>query len=101
MNFIFRCVAAELTTDMVINVGDVKFYLHNLSHLIPYMSTVFCMRNSNTLFYLVLKSYLLQKLIACTNQENMDEINIHDRPAAFEVCVKFSYNLYDSNFECI
>lgn len=35
MNFIFRYVAAELATDMVINVGDVKFYLHkvcNVSH---------------------------------------------------------------------
>ncbi|KAK4733506.1 hypothetical protein R3W88_007767 [Solanum pinnatisectum] len=71
-----RYVAAELATDMVINVGDVKFYLHK--------------------FPLLLKSYRLQKLIACTNEENSDEINIHDipgGPAAFEVCAKFCYNM--------
>ncbi|TMW88683.1 hypothetical protein EJD97_018240 [Solanum chilense] len=71
-----RYVAAELATDMIINVGDVKFYLHK--------------------FPLLLKSYRLQKLIACTNEENIDEINIHDipgGPAAFEVCAKYCYNM--------
>lgn len=38
----------------------------------------------------------MQKLVACTNEENSDEINIHDipgGPAAFEVCAKFCYNM--------
>ncbi|KAF3615225.1 putative BTB/POZ domain-containing protein NPY2-like isoform X4 [Capsicum annuum] len=71
-----RYVAAELATAMVISVGDVKFYLHK--------------------FPLRLKSYRLQKLVARTNKENSDEINIHDipgGPAAFEVCAKFCYNM--------
>ncbi|MCD9644325.1 hypothetical protein HAX54_032511 [Datura stramonium] len=71
-----RYVATELATDMVINVGDVKFYLHK--------------------FPLLSKSYRLQKLVACTNEENSDEINIHDipgGPAAFEVCAKFCYGM--------
>ncbi|XP_060187669.1 BTB/POZ domain-containing protein NPY4-like isoform X1 [Lycium barbarum] len=71
-----RYVATELATDMVITVGDVKFYLHK--------------------FPLLSKSYRLQKLVACTNEENSDEINIHDipgGPAAFEVCAKFCYNM--------
>ncbi|KAK4366362.1 hypothetical protein RND71_014242 [Anisodus tanguticus] len=71
-----RYVATELATDMVINVGDMKFYLHK--------------------FPLLSKSYRLQKLVACTNEENSDEINIHDipgGPAAFEVCAKFCYNM--------
>lgn len=71
-----RYVATELETDMVINVGDVKFYLHK--------------------FPLLSKSYRLQKLVASTNEENSDEINIHDipgGPAAFEVCAKFCYGM--------
>lgn len=38
----------------------------------------------------------MQKLVARTNEENSDEINIHDipgGPAAFEVCAKFCYNM--------
>lgn len=38
----------------------------------------------------------MQKLVACTNEENSDEISIHDipgGPAAFEVCAKFCYNM--------
>ncbi|XP_009631537.1 phototropic-responsive NPH3 family protein NPY4-like isoform X1 [Nicotiana tomentosiformis] len=71
-----RYVATELATDMVIHVGDVKFYLHK--------------------FPLLSKSYRLQKLVACTNEENGDEINIHDipgGPAAFDVCAKFCYGM--------
>lgn len=69
-----RYVATELATDMVINVGDVKFYLHK--------------------FPLLSKSFRLQKLTANTNEENNDEINIDDipgGPAAFEICAKFCY----------
>ncbi|KAL8472932.1 hypothetical protein ACS0TY_029956 [Phlomoides rotata] len=66
----FRYVATDLATDIVINVGDVKFYLHK--------------------FPLLSKSCHLQKL-----DEN-DEINIHDipgGPTAFEICAKFCYGM--------
>lgn len=47
MNFIFRYVAAELATDMVINVGDVKFYLHKVSNL-SHSIFVSCFLNENS-----------------------------------------------------
>ncbi|KAJ7944514.1 BTB/POZ domain-containing protein [Quillaja saponaria] len=71
-----RYVATELATDIVVNVGDVKFYLHK--------------------FPLLSKSARLQKLVANTNEENNDEIYIHDipgGPAAFEICAKFCYGM--------
>ncbi|KAE9466802.1 hypothetical protein C3L33_01297, partial [Rhododendron williamsianum] len=71
-----RYVATELATDAVINVGDVKFYLHK--------------------FPLLSKSARLQKLVALSNDENHDEIcidNIPGGPAAFEVCAKFCYGM--------
>ncbi|CAK9144045.1 unnamed protein product [Ilex paraguariensis] len=71
-----RYVATELATDIVVNVGDVKFYLHK--------------------FPLLSKSARLQKLVVITNEENNDEINIHDipgGPAAFEICAKFCYGM--------
>ncbi|KAK6125314.1 hypothetical protein DH2020_040930 [Rehmannia glutinosa] len=71
----FRYVATELATDMVINVGDVKFYLHK--------------------FPLLSKSSHLQKLVANTSDET-DEIHINDipgGPAAFEICAKFCYGM--------
>ncbi|KAI9088905.1 hypothetical protein K1719_029184 [Acacia pycnantha] len=71
-----RYVATELTSDIVINVGNVKFYLHK--------------------FPLLSKSARMQKLVANTNQENNDEVNIHDipgGPAAFEICAKFCYSM--------
>ncbi|PON66748.1 Voltage dependent potassium channel [Parasponia andersonii] len=71
-----RYVATELTTDMLVNVGSVKFYLHK--------------------FPLLSKSSHLQKLVSNTNEENTDEINIHDipgGPAAFEICAKFCYGM--------
>ncbi|MFQ6662873.1 hypothetical protein Gotur_030580 [Gossypium turneri] len=71
-----RFVASELATDMVVNVGDVKFYLHK--------------------FPLLSKSARLQKLVAATNDANGDEIHIQDipgGPAAFEVCAKFCYGM--------
>ncbi|XP_038711986.1 BTB/POZ domain-containing protein NPY5-like isoform X2 [Tripterygium wilfordii] len=69
-------VASESATDIVINVGDVKFYLHK--------------------FPLLSKSGRLQKLVATTNDENSDEIYIQDipgGPAAFEICMKFCYGM--------
>ncbi|CBI33702.3 unnamed protein product, partial [Vitis vinifera] len=71
-----RYVATELATDIVVNVGDVKFYLHK--------------------FPLLSRSARLQKLVANTNEENNDEIYIQDipgGPAAFEVCAKFCYSM--------
>ncbi|XP_058180674.1 BTB/POZ domain-containing protein NPY2-like [Rhododendron vialii] len=71
-----RYVATELATDAVINVGDVKFYLHK--------------------FPLLSKSARLQKLVALSNDENLDEMCIDDipgGPAAFEVCAKFCYGM--------
>ncbi|OWM65677.1 BTB/POZ domain-containing protein NPY5-like [Punica granatum] len=68
-----RYVATELATDLAINVGDVKFYLHK--------------------FPLLSKSARLQKLV---NEESADEIQIGDipgGPAAFEVCAKFCYGM--------
>ncbi|PIN16295.1 hypothetical protein CDL12_11054 [Handroanthus impetiginosus] len=70
-----RYVASELATDVVVHVGDVKFYLHK--------------------FPLLSKSARLQKLVS-SNEGNSDEINIHDIPGgstAFEICAKFCYGM--------
>ncbi|KAL3813667.1 hypothetical protein ACJIZ3_014935 [Penstemon smallii] len=71
-----RYVATELETDMVINVGDVKFYLHK--------------------FPLLSKSSRLQKLVSNTDDETNNEIDILDipgGPSAFEICAKFCYGM--------
>ncbi|KZV24972.1 hypothetical protein F511_01942 [Dorcoceras hygrometricum] len=71
-----RYVATELATDIVISVGDVKFYLHK--------------------FPLLSKSSHLQKLLSSSNDESNDEIDVHDipgGPAAFEICAKFCYGM--------
>lgn len=71
-----RYVVTELATDIVVNVGDVKFYLHK--------------------FPLLSKSARLQKLVTLSNEENSDEIHILDIPggaAAFEICAKFCYGM--------
>ncbi|CAE6262090.1 unnamed protein product [Arabidopsis arenosa] len=73
-----RYVATELATDVVVNVGDVKFYLHK--------------------FPLLSKSARLQKLIATTttDEQSDDEIRIPDIPGgppAFEICAKFCYGM--------
>ncbi|KAL5224910.1 hypothetical protein ABZP36_011549 [Zizania latifolia] len=71
-----RFVATELATDIVITVGDVKFYLHK--------------------FPLLSKSSRLQTLVASTNEESNDEVDISDipgGPAAFEICAKFCYGM--------
>ncbi|KAK7386370.1 hypothetical protein VNO78_26557 [Psophocarpus tetragonolobus] len=70
-----RYVATELATDIVVNVGNVKFYLHK--------------------FPLLSKSARIQKLVTNTD-ENNDEVHIHDipgGPAAFEICAKFCYGM--------
>ncbi|XP_059647881.1 BTB/POZ domain-containing protein NPY2-like [Cornus florida] len=71
-----RSVATELATDIIVNVGEVKFLLHK--------------------FPLLSKSVRLQKLVATVNEENGDEIHINDipgGPVAFEVCAKFCYGM--------
>ncbi|CAH8351397.1 unnamed protein product [Eruca vesicaria subsp. sativa] len=71
-----RYVASDLATDVVVNVGDVKFYLHK--------------------FPLLSKSARLQKLIAAKINEPDDEISIPDIPGgppAFEICAKFCYGM--------
>ncbi|KAI8026208.1 BTB/POZ domain-containing protein NPY2 [Camellia lanceoleosa] len=71
-----RYVASELASDIVISVGDVKFYLHK--------------------FPLLSKSARLQKLVTSTDEGNGDEVDIHDipgGPVAFEICAKFCYGM--------
>ncbi|XP_042494861.1 BTB/POZ domain-containing protein NPY2-like [Macadamia integrifolia] len=71
-----RYVAAELASDIVVNIGDVKFYLHK--------------------FPLLSKSIHLQRLVSTTDEGNNDEIHIPDipgGPAAFEICAKFCYGM--------
>ncbi|KAL5663470.1 hypothetical protein ACJX0J_023578, partial [Zea mays] len=71
-----RFVATELATDIVISVGDAKFYLHK--------------------FPLLSKSSLLQRLVASSNDEKNDEVDISDipgGPSAFEICAKFCYGV--------
>uniref|UniRef100_A0ACD6A3A0 Uncharacterized protein n=1 Tax=Avena sativa TaxID=4498 RepID=A0ACD6A3A0_AVESA len=71
-----RFVATELATDIVISIGDVKFYLHK--------------------FPLLSKSSRLQRLVASSNEINSDEVDISDIPgghSAFEICAKFCYGM--------
>ncbi|KAL3350462.1 hypothetical protein AABB24_023093 [Solanum stoloniferum] len=71
-----RYVASELASDIAINVGDVKFYLHK--------------------FPLLSKSATLQKLVSNASEGNCDEVDIHDipgGPSVFEICAKFCYSM--------
>ncbi|KAK9942533.1 hypothetical protein M0R45_008194 [Rubus argutus] len=68
-------VAADLETDIIVNVGDSKFHLHT--------------------FPLLSKSARLQKL-ANANESKPVEVYISDipgGPAAFEICAKFCYGM--------
>ncbi|KAK4476979.1 hypothetical protein RD792_016180, partial [Penstemon davidsonii] len=69
-------VTSELASDIVVHVGDVKFYLHK--------------------FPLLSKSSHLQKLVSSATEGNRDEVQIHDIPggsSAFEICAKFCYGM--------
>ncbi|KAF7137695.1 hypothetical protein RHSIM_Rhsim07G0165300 [Rhododendron simsii] len=71
-----RFMSSELATDVVINVGEVKFFLHK--------------------FPLLSKSNCLQKLSLKSNEETSDEIYLPDLPGgpkAFEICAKFCYGV--------
>ncbi|KAM0028642.1 putative BTB/POZ domain, NPH3 domain, NPH3/RPT2-like family protein [Helianthus debilis subsp. tardiflorus] len=65
-------VPSDLAADVVINVGDSKFYLHK--------------------FPLLSKSGRLQKLVGSADEE----IDVHEIPggsSAFEICAKFCYGM--------
>ncbi|XP_057478876.1 BTB/POZ domain-containing protein NPY1-like [Actinidia eriantha] len=67
-------VSSEMATDAIVNVAEVKFYLHE--------------------FPLLSKSNRLQKLAQKGNEENLDDIhlpNFPGGPKAFEICAKFCY----------
>ncbi|KAK7320646.1 hypothetical protein VNO77_30308 [Canavalia gladiata] len=71
-----RYISSELATDIIITVGEVKFYLHK--------------------FPLLSKSNRLQKLVSKANEESSDEIQLDDFPGgpkAFEICAKFCYGM--------
>jgi hypothetical protein len=71
-----RFVATELVADMVIIVGDAKFYLHK-SPLLP-------------------KCSLLQRLVASSNKEKNNEVDTSDipgGPSTFELGAKFCYGV--------
>ncbi|CAH8263176.1 unnamed protein product [Arabidopsis lyrata] len=76
-----RYATTELETEIIIIIGNVKFYLHK--------------------FPLLSKSGFLQRLIATSKNEEekknqIDEIDISEIPGgsvAFEICVKFCYGI--------
>ncbi|KZV28326.1 hypothetical protein F511_16576 [Dorcoceras hygrometricum] len=71
-----RFVLSELETDIVINVGELKFHLHK--------------------FPLLSKSNKIQKLVSNSSKEGLDEIELDDFPGgskAFEICAKFCYGM--------
>ncbi|XLR04237.1 hypothetical protein S83_070435, partial [Arachis hypogaea] len=68
--------SSELATDVTINVGEVKFYLHK--------------------FPLLSKSKRLQKLMSKASEEDSDDIYLDDFPGgpkAFEISAKFCYEM--------
>ncbi|KAM2021001.1 hypothetical protein ACFX16_043073 [Malus domestica] len=70
-----RYVSSDLQTDVVINVGEVKFYLHK--------------------FPLLSKSNRLQKLVSKPNDdsEEVDMVDFPGGPKSFEICAKFCYGM--------
>uniref|UniRef100_A0A1D1YAW7 BTB/POZ domain-containing protein NPY1 n=2 Tax=Anthurium amnicola TaxID=1678845 RepID=A0A1D1YAW7_9ARAE len=71
-----RYVASDLPTDIVVNVGEVKFYLHK--------------------FPLLSKSIQLQNLVLKACEESANEVHLYDFPGgpkSFEICAKFCYGM--------
>ncbi|XP_028767744.1 BTB/POZ domain-containing protein NPY2-like [Neltuma alba] len=71
-----RFVASDLASDIIVTVGDIKFYLHK--------------------FPLLSKSAHLQKLATTCNLDTGDEVQISEIPggaSAFEICAKFCYGM--------
>nr|XP_043617337.1 BTB/POZ domain-containing protein NPY4-like [Erigeron canadensis]XP_043617338.1 BTB/POZ domain-containing protein NPY4-like [Erigeron canadensis]XP_043617339.1 BTB/POZ domain-containing protein NPY4-like [Erigeron canadensis] len=70
-----RYVATDVATDIIVSVGDMKFYLHK--------------------FPLLSKSARLQRLVAVSDNgnEEVEILDIPGGPAAFEICAKFCYGM--------
>ncbi|GLT76304.1 hypothetical protein SLA2020_479740 [Shorea laevis] len=71
-----RYVASEVATDIIVTIGEIKFYLHK--------------------FPLLSKCSRLQELVATIDNDKSDEVQISDIPggaAAFEICAKFCYGM--------
>ncbi|WOL06440.1 BTB/POZ domain-containing protein NPY1-like [Canna indica] len=71
-----RFVASDLPTDVIIRIGEVRFYLHK--------------------FPLLLKSNRLQSLVLNASENHADECFLVDFPGgpkAFEICAKFCYGM--------
>ncbi|KAJ4824532.1 hypothetical protein Tsubulata_037411 [Turnera subulata] len=112
-----RYVASELATDLIVNVGDAKFYLHKKPYVAKSWQRAEALRfspsskvNAVELFFrtqaaklfrhgsfpLLSKSACLQKSVSTGNGENCDEVDISDipgGPSAFEICAKFCYGM--------
>ncbi|MQL81989.1 hypothetical protein Taro_014455 [Colocasia esculenta] len=101
-----RYVACELPTDIIINVDEVKFYLHKVdSSSVSFSCTLlllfFIFAPNWTLFLwmqfpLLSKSLRLQKLVLKASEGSGDEIHLYDFPGgprAFEICAKFCYGM--------
>ncbi|XP_072953043.1 phototropic-responsive NPH3 family protein NPY1-like [Typha angustifolia] len=71
-----RYVVSDLATDVIIHVGEIKFYLHK--------------------FPLLSKSSQLQRLVLKASEDSSDEVFMHDFPGGaktFEICAKFCYGM--------
>ncbi|VAI17994.1 unnamed protein product [Triticum turgidum subsp. durum] len=71
-----RLVVSDLATDVIVHIGEVKFYLHK--------------------FPLLSKSSKLQKLVLKATEKGTDDIHIDDLPGGakgFEICAKFCYGM--------
>ncbi|KAL7001766.1 hypothetical protein U1Q18_002914 [Sarracenia purpurea var. burkii] len=97
-----KCAPSELETDVIINVGEVKFYLHKASVSWLLLDVVHAWLYSlqpqleAVQFPLLSKSNRLQKLIQEAHEENLYEIHLPDFPGgpkAFEICAKFCYGV--------
>ncbi|GAA0158141.1 hypothetical protein LIER_15243 [Lithospermum erythrorhizon] len=71
-----RCISSDLETDVIVKIGEVKFFLHK--------------------FPLLSKSKRLHKLLSKDSDEILDELDLVDFPGGpktFEVCTKFCYGM--------
>ncbi|KAE8718913.1 BTB/POZ domain-containing protein NPY1 [Hibiscus syriacus] len=71
-----RHVTSDVETNVTVEVGELKFYLHK--------------------FPLLSKSNRMRKLVLKAGEENCDEISLVDfpgGPSAFEICAKFCYGM--------
>ncbi|XP_020177426.1 phototropic-responsive NPH3 family protein NPY1 [Aegilops tauschii subsp. strangulata] len=71
-----RLVVSDLATDVIVHIGEVRFYLHK--------------------FPLLSKSSKLQKLVLKATEKGTDDVHIDDLPGGakgFEICAKFCYGM--------